>query len=62
MMEAEMWTEAQRIIAFVDLATGKCYHCDLSALYNIGARYFIRELLKPLLKRKGLHWRQKFLL
>ena len=28
--------------------TGKCYHCDLSASYNIGARYFIRELLKPL--------------
>ena len=26
--------------------------------YNIGARYFIRELLKPLSKRKGL-WRQK---
>ena len=28
--------------------TGKRYHCDLSASYNIGARYFIRELLKPL--------------
>ena len=27
--------------------TGKRYHCDLSAAYNIGARYFIRELLKP---------------
>ena len=24
------------------------YNCDLSASYNIGARYFIRELLKPL--------------
>ena len=28
--------------------TGKKYHCDLSASYNIGARYFIRELFKPL--------------
>lgn len=27
--------------------TGKQYNCDLSAAYNIGARYFIRELLKP---------------
>ena len=27
---------------------GKRYHCDLSASYNIGARYLIRELLKPL--------------
>jgi IS605 OrfB family transposase len=25
---------------------GKIYNCDLSASYNIGARYFIRELLK----------------
>ena len=25
---------------------GKKYNCDLSASYNIGARYFIRELLK----------------
>ena len=24
------------------------HNCDLSASYNIGARYFIRELLKPL--------------
>ena len=28
--------------------TGKRYHCDLSASYNIGARYFIREILKSL--------------
>ena len=25
---------------------GKQYHCDLNASYNIGARYFIREVLK----------------
>ena len=29
-------------------STGKQYNCDLSASYNIGARYFIRELIKPL--------------
>ena len=28
--------------------TGKQYHCDLNASYNIGARYFIRERLKSL--------------
>lgn len=28
-------------------STGKVYNCDLNAAYNIGARYFIRELLKP---------------
>ena len=36
---------------------GKKYHCDLSASYNIGARYFIRELLKSLsatLRQKSL--------
>ena len=26
--------------------TGKIYNCDLSASYNIGARYFIREIEK----------------
>lgn len=29
-------------------ANGKRYNCDLSASYNIGARYFIREILKSL--------------
>jgi len=27
---------------------GKTYNCDLSASYNIGARYFIREIVKSL--------------
>ena len=27
---------------------GKTYNCDLSASYNIGARYFIREIIKSL--------------
>ena len=28
--------------------TGKIYNCDLSASYNIGARYFVREIYKSL--------------
>lgn len=28
--------------------SGKTYHCDLNAAYNIGARYFIRERIKSL--------------
>ena len=31
-----------------EFQTGKIYHCDLNATYNIGARYFIREILKSL--------------
>ena len=27
---------------------GKIYNCDLSASYNIGARYYIREIIKSL--------------
>ena len=27
---------------------GKIYNCDLSASYNIAARYLVREYLKPL--------------
>ena len=29
-------------------SNGKVYNCDLSASYNIGARYFIREILKSI--------------
>ncbi len=29
-------------------SNGKTYNCDLNASYNIGARYFIREILKSL--------------
>lgn len=28
--------------------SGKIYHCDLNATYNIGARYYIREIIKSL--------------
>lgn len=34
--------------------TGKTYHCDLNASYNIGARYFIREHLKSLPEKERL--------
>lgn len=34
---------------------GKTYNCDLSASYNIGARYFIRELVKSLDANSRLH-------
>ena len=33
----------------------KQYNCDLSASYNIGARYFIREILKTLPAKERLH-------
>lgn len=33
---------------------GKTYNCDLSASYNIGARYFVREILKSLPVRERL--------
>lgn len=29
-------------------STGKIYNCDLSASYNIGARYFIKEYKKTM--------------
>lgn len=32
--------------ALATFKNGKQYNCDLSASYNIGARYFIREILK----------------
>lgn len=34
--------------ALATFQNGKRYNCDLNASYNIGARYFIREILKPL--------------
>lgn len=45
-----------------DLATfktGKVYSADLNAAYNIGARYFIREILKPLSEKKRLQLEAK---
>ena len=33
---------------------GKVYNCDLNAGYNIGARYFVREIVKTLPERERL--------
>ena len=33
---------------------GKIYNCDLNASYNIGARYYIREIIKSLPARERL--------
>ena len=37
-----------------EFASGKLYNCDLNASYNIGARYFIREITKSLPERERL--------
>ena len=39
-----------------EFRNGKIYNCDLNASYNIGARYFIRELLKtvPVTEQQGI--------
>ena len=36
----------------ISYAKGKQYNCDLNASYNIGARYFIREILKSCSEKK----------
>lgn len=38
---------------------GKIYNCDLSASYNIGARYFIREIIKSVPARVRLAFEAK---
>ena len=43
--EVERDNDNYSICKFVN---GKIYNCDLSASYNIAARYYIRETLKPL--------------
>ena len=36
-----------------EFQTGKVYNCDLNASYNIGSRYFVREILKSLPVTEG---------
>ena len=43
-----------RNYSLCEFAGGKLYHCDLNAGYNIGARYFIREITKSLPERERL--------
>ena len=38
-----------------EFQNGKLYNCDLNATYNIGSRYFVREILKSLPARKRQH-------
>ena len=45
--------------ALATLKTKKQYNADLNASYNIGARYFIRELLKPLSEKARSQLRAK---
>ena len=40
--------------------TGKQYNCDLNASYNIGSRYYIRELLKTLPVTAGRRLQQTY--
>ena len=37
-----------------EFSTGKIYNCDLNASYNIGARYFVREIYKALTEKTRL--------
>lgn len=37
-----------------EFTTGKVYNCDLNASYNIGARYYIREILRSQSERTRL--------
>ena len=48
-------TEERYNYSICTFKTGKQYNCDLNASYNIGARYFIREILKSLPEKAGLH-------
>lgn len=40
--------------SIVQFTSGKLYNADLNASYNIGARYWIRQLLKPFSETKRL--------
>ncbi|WP_246516591.1 hypothetical protein [Salicibibacter cibarius] len=40
-------------------STGKRYHADLSASYNIGARYFVRGIQKSISEKRWLSLQAK---
>ena len=46
-------------LSICKFTTGKVYNADLSASYNIGARYFIREIIKPLSEKTRLQLEAK---
>lgn len=43
----------------IQFTNGKLYNADLNASYNIGARYWIRKLLKPVLETERLELEAK---
>lgn len=47
-LRGEESEKAGKSYSICEFQSGKVYHCDLNASYNIGARYFIREFLKSL--------------
>ena len=47
-----LWSDNYSMCTF---QTGKRYSCDLSASYNIGARYFLREYEKSI---SATRWRR----
>ena len=47
-------TETMNYYSLCKFSTGKVYNCDLNATYNIGARFFIREILRNQSERTRL--------
>ena len=45
--------------SIVQFTSGKLYNADLNASYNIGARYWIRHILKPISETKRLELEAK---
>lgn len=45
--------------SIVQFTSGKFYNADLNASYNIGARYWIRHILKPILETERLELEAK---
>ena len=46
-------TRTNGTYSICEFKSGKVYNCDLNASYNIGSRYFVRELLKSLPVTEG---------
>ena len=51
--------KASKNYSICKFTTGKIYNADLNASYNIGARYFIREIIKPLSEKTRLQLEAK---
>ena len=46
-------TRTNGTYSICEFKSGKVYNCDLNASYNIGSRYFVREILKSLPVTEG---------